>query len=102
MSDPGMAAAMEADMRRRFWVSLILGIPVVLYSPLASNIFGLMLPRPFGLPHDWVMLIFSTPVALWTSSVFHIGAYSSLRSGVLNMSVLVSLGILVSYPSVSD
>ncbi len=43
------------------------------------------------------MLAFSTPVALWTSSVFHIGAYQSLRSGVLNMSVLVSLGILVSY-----
>jgi P-type Cu2+ transporter len=97
MSDPKMAAAMEADMRRRFWISLILGIPVVLYSPLATNIFGLMLPTPFGIPHDWVMLLFSTPVALWASSVFHIGAYSSLRSGVLNMSVLVSLGILTSY-----
>jgi P-type Cu2+ transporter len=97
MSDPGMAAAMEADMRRRFWISLVLGIPVVLYSPLAINIFGLMLPTPLGIPHDWVMLAFSTPVALWTSSVFHSGAYYSLRSGVLNMSVLVSLGILVSY-----
>ncbi|MFN0072276.1 MAG: copper-translocating P-type ATPase [Chloroflexota bacterium] len=97
MSDPGMAAAMEADMRKRFWISLILGIPVVLYSPLAMNIFGLMLPTPFGVHQDWVMLILATPVALWTSSVFHLGAYSSLRSGVLNMSVLVSLGILVSY-----
>src|SRR5687768_5347178 len=97
MSDPSMAAAMEADMRRRFWNSLALGVPVVLYSPLAINVFGLMLPTPFGLPHDWVMLAFSTPVALWTSSVFHSGAYYSLRSGVLNMSVLVSLGILVSY-----
>jgi Cu2+-exporting ATPase len=97
MSDPSMAAAMESDMRRRFWISLILGIPVVLYSPLAINIFGLMLPTPLGLPHDWVMLAFSTPVALWASSVFHTGAYYSLRSGVLNMSVLVSLGILVSY-----
>jgi P-type Cu2+ transporter len=97
MSDPSMAAAMEDDMRRRFWISLVLGIPVVLYSPLAINIFGLMLPTPFGLPHDWVMLAFSTPIALWTSSVFHVGAYHSLRSGVLNMSVLVSLGILVSY-----
>jgi Cu2+-exporting ATPase len=81
MSDPGMAAAMEADMRRRFWISLLLGLPVVLYSPLAINVFRLMLPTPFGIPHDWVMLIFSTPVALWTSSVFHIGAYSSLPLG---------------------
>jgi Cu2+-exporting ATPase len=97
MSDPRMAAAMEADMRRRFWISLILAIPVVLYSPMATNLFKLYLPTPLGLPHDWVMLLFSTPVALWTSSVFHIGAYYSLRSRQLNMSVLVSLGILTSY-----
>jgi P-type Cu2+ transporter len=97
MSDPRMAAAMEADMKRRFFISLILGIPTVLYSPLATNIFGLVLPTPFGIPHDWVMLAFSTPIALWTSSVFHIGAYYSIRSRVLNMSVLVSLGILTAY-----
>jgi len=97
MSDPRMAAAMESDMRRRFWVSLILGLPVVLYSPLATNLLGLRLPTPPGIRHDWLMLLFATPVALWTSSVFHIGAYRSIRSGVLNMSVLVSLGILTSY-----
>ena len=96
MSDPRMAAAMEADMRRRFWISLVLSIPVVLYSPMAM-MFGLMLPTPFGIPHDWIMLLFATPVALWASNVFHIGAYYSLRSGTLNMSVLVSLGILTSY-----
>jgi len=96
MSDPRMAEVMEADMRRRFWISLVLALPVVLYSPMAM-MFGLMLPTPFGIPRDWVMLLFSTPVALWTSSVFHIGAYYSLRSRVLNMSVLVSLGILTSY-----
>ena len=71
-------------------------IPVVLYSPMAM-MFGLTLPTPFGIPRDWIMLLFATPVALWASSVFHIGAYYSLRSGVLNMSVLVSLGILTSY-----
>ncbi len=97
MSDPRMAAAMEADMRRRFWVSLILGLPVVLYSPLATNLLGLRLPTVLGIRHDWLMLLFATPVALWASSVFHIGAYRSIRSGVLNMSVLVSLGILTSY-----
>jgi P-type Cu2+ transporter len=97
MSDPRMAAAMEADMRRRFWVSLVLALPVLAYSPLAANLLGLRLPTPFGVPADWVMLVFATPVALWTGSVFHVGAYQALRSGVLNMSVLVSLGILTSY-----
>ena len=96
MSDPRMAGAMEADMRRRFWISLVLGIPVVLYSPLATNVLGLRLETPFGVSRDWLMLAFSTPVALWTSSVFHVGAFYALRSRVLNMSVLVSLGILTS------
>ncbi|HEY3080155.1 MAG TPA: copper-translocating P-type ATPase [Chloroflexota bacterium] len=96
MSDPRMAAAMEADMRRRFWLSLVLALPVVVYSPLGM-LLGPRLPTPLGLPHDWVMLAFATPVALWTSSVFHLGAYESLRSRVLNMNVLVSLGILTSY-----
>ena len=49
--------------------------------------------RPARLGHA----AFATPVALWTSSVFHIGRLLRAALGVLNMSVLVSLGILTSY-----
>jgi Cu2+-exporting ATPase len=98
MSDPRMAAAMEADMRRRFWISLVLAVPVIAYSSLGTLVLGgRALPTPLGIPSDWIMLAFATPIALWTSSVFHIGAYYALKSRVLNMSVLVSLGILTSY-----
>ena len=98
MSDPRMAGAMEADMRRRFWISLVLALPVLAYSSLGTLLLGgRTLPTPFGIPADWIMLAFATPIALWTSSVFHVGAYYALRSRVLNMSVLVSLGILTSY-----
>ena len=95
MSDPRMAAAMEADMRRRFWVALVLSLPVVAYSSLGALLVGRDLPAPID--RNWILLAFSTPVALWASGVFHFGAVRSIRSGVLNMSVLVSLGILVSY-----
>jgi Cu2+-exporting ATPase len=96
MSDPRMAAAMETDMRRRFWIALVLSLPVVAYSSLGTLLLGgRELPAPID--RNWVLLAFSTPVALWASSVFHVGAWRSIRSGVLNMSVLVSLGILVSY-----
>ena len=98
MSDPRMAAAMEADMRRRFWISLVLALPVIGYSSLGMLLLGGRTPpTPFGIPADWIMLAFATPIGLWTGSVFHIGAYYAIRSGVLNMSVLVSLGILTSY-----
>ena len=96
MSDPRMAASMEADMRRRFWIALVLSLPVVAYSSLGTLLLGgRELPSPID--RNWILLLFSTPVALWASSVFHVGAWRSIRSGVLNMSVLVSLGILVSY-----
>ncbi|MDP9266128.1 MAG: copper-translocating P-type ATPase [Chloroflexota bacterium] len=96
MSDPRMAAAMEADMRGRFWIALVLSIPVVAYSSLGTLLLGGRgLPAPID--RNWILFAFATPVALWMSSVFHLGAWRSIRSGVLNMSVLVSLGILVSY-----
>ena len=96
MSDPRMAASMEADMRRRFWIALVFSLPVIAYSSLGTLLLGgRELPAP--IERNWILLAFSTPGALWASSVFHVGAWRSLRSGVLNMSVLVSLGILVSY-----
>ena len=95
MSDPRMAAAMEADMKRRFLTAFALAIPVVALSPLGTLVLGREIPVP--IERNWALFVFATPVALWASSVFHFGAWRSIRSGVLNMSVLVSLGILVSY-----
>ena len=46
MSDPAMARAMEADMRRRFWVALALTIPIVLYSSLGTEVLRIHLPVP--------------------------------------------------------
>ncbi len=97
MSDPAMAAAMEADMRMRFFVALILTIPIVLYSSLGVTIFRLRLPTPFGVSPNWVMLILATPVVWWCGWVFHAGAWRALRSRSLDMNVLVSLGVLVAY-----
>jgi P-type Cu2+ transporter len=97
MSDPAMARAMEADMRNRFFVSLILTIPVVLYSPLGVNLFKLHLPTPFGISPNWVLLVLATPIVWWGGWIFHSGALRALRNRTLDMNVLVSLGVLVAY-----
>ena len=97
MSEPAMARAMEADMRNRFFVSLVLTIPVILYSPLGVNLFKLHLPTPFGISPNWVLLVLSTPVVWWGGWIFHSGAWRALRNRTLNMNVLVSLGVLVAY-----
>jgi Cu2+-exporting ATPase len=97
MSDPAMARAMEADMRKRFFVSLVLTIPIILYSPLGTSLFKLHLPTPFGISPDWVLLVLATPVVWWGGWIFHFGAWRALRKRTLDMNVLVSLGVLVAY-----
>ncbi len=95
MADPRMAAFMEADMRRRFLWSLVLTIPAILYSPLGQTLLRLRLPEP--IPANWILFLLTTPVVFWTGSIFITGAYRSLRNRALNMSVLISVGVLTAY-----
>jgi len=95
MADPRMARFMEADMRGRFWWSLALTVPAVFYSPLGANLLGLRLPAP--VPVDWILLVLATPVVFWTGSIFITGAVRSLQHRTLNMSVLISVGVLAAY-----
>src|ERR671933_509714 len=96
MSDPGMAAAMERDMRNKFFIALLLTIPTVLYSSLGMRLLGAPLPT-FGLSANLIMLVFSTPVVFYCGWIFIAGAYYSLRRGMLNMSVLIATGVLAAY-----
>jgi len=95
MTNPQIAKQMEKDMARRFWISLFFSIPILLYSPLAVNIFKINLPSP--IPVNWLLFILTTPVVFWTGSIFIIGAYYSLKNKKLNMSVLISTGVLAAY-----
>src|SRR3989304_7536900 len=90
MTDPRIAKQMEADMRRRFWVSFLLSIPIFLYSPVGINFFKLNLPTP--VPVNWLLLILTTPIVFWTGSIFITGTYYSLKARKLNMSVLIATG----------
>jgi Cu2+-exporting ATPase len=96
MSDPNMAATMERDMRNRFFVALLLTIPIVLYSPLGMNLLGVKLPT-FGLGENVIMLLLTTPVVFYCGWIFISGSYHSLRRRTLNMSVLIATGVLAAY-----
>ncbi len=94
MTDPAMAKAMEADMRRRFWVAFVLSIPVFLYSPVGESLLG-TLPTP--IPTSWLLFILTTPIVFWAGSIFITGTYHALRKRKLNMSVLIATGVLAAY-----
>ena len=95
MSDPGMAKQMERDMARRFWIALVLTIPIVV---ITGHVLGLpMLVHP---PlSNWIALVLTTPVVFWSGWIFLSGTVTALRSRKLDMSVLIATGVLAAYLS---
>lgn len=94
MTDPAMAKAMEADMRRRFWMAFVLSVPVFLYSPVGESLLG---PLPAPIPTSWLLFILTTPIVFWAGSIFITGTYHALHKRKLNMSVLIATGVLAAY-----
>ncbi|NUR71050.1 MAG: copper-translocating P-type ATPase [Hamadaea sp.] len=92
----GHGASMVADMFRRFLVSAVLTIPIVLFSPIGETI-GFTAHPPFGLSMAWFGLILATPVVWWGGWPFISAAARSLRRGEVTMMTLIATGILVAY-----
>jgi Cu2+-exporting ATPase len=89
----------EALFRRRFWVSLALSIPVLLYSPLIQRRLGFSLPA-FGsglLSSQWIEPVFSTIVFLYGGVPFLQMAAPELRNRQPGMMTLISLAISVAF-----
>ncbi|MDD5083402.1 MAG: copper-translocating P-type ATPase [Candidatus Moranbacteria bacterium] len=95
MTDPAMAKQMESDMRRRFFISLALTIPIVLYSPMGEMLFNILLYSP--IPKNLLLFLLTTPIVFWTGSIFITGTYYSLKARKLNMAVLIATGVLAAY-----
>jgi Cu2+-exporting ATPase len=89
---PGVAR----DFFRRLIVSIILSIPIVLFSPV-GRFLGLSGTPPFGIPPDVVGFLFATPVVWWGGLPFISAAWRAFTRGEANMMTLIALGILVSY-----
>ncbi|AQZ63109.1 copper-translocating P-type ATPase [[Actinomadura] parvosata subsp. kistnae] len=85
--------AMVADMRNRFLVAAVLSVPILIWSPIGREVFGLNAPTPFGLREDMWALILSLPVIFYSSWIFFDGAVRALRARTLDMMVLVAVAI---------
>ncbi len=84
------------SMTRRFWVSVVLGLPVLLLAMLPMA--GVPLERWIGrVVVAWLELLLSTPVVLWAGWPFFQRAGRSLVTWNLNMFTLIALGVGVAY-----
>ncbi|KTD53931.1 copper-transporting P-type ATPase [Legionella quateirensis] len=81
------------DMRRRFWIALILTIPVVVLEMGGHGLKHFI----SGHVSSWVQLLLATPVVLWCGSPFFERGWQSLKTRQLNMFTLIAMGIGVAW-----
>ena len=86
------------DMRRRFWVSAVFTLPLVVlvmgrHLPGMDPVARLM-ATPWG---PWIELALATPVVLWGGWPFFQRAWWSVKNRSLNMFTLIGLGTGVAY-----
>jgi Cu+-exporting ATPase len=82
------------DMTRRFWIALVLTLPVFVLE-MGSHL-GLMHLVPPGWS-NWISFALATPVVLWAGAPFFARGWRSLVTRNLNMFTLIAMGTGVAW-----
>ena len=85
----------EEMFRKRFWVSLILSIPVLLYSPMIQEWMGFSMPEFPG--SQWITPGISVIIFIYGGLPFLQMAIPELRNRQPGMMTLISLAITVAF-----
>ncbi|MCH7495193.1 MAG: YHS domain-containing protein, partial [Candidatus Marinimicrobia bacterium] len=82
------------DMNRRFLVSLVFSIPILLFT-MSKMTFGVsFLPPGWG---HWLELALATPVVIWAGAPFFRRGWDSVVNRSPNMFTLIAIGTGVAY-----
>ncbi|MCL7938981.1 heavy metal translocating P-type ATPase [Halomonas sp. ATCH28] len=78
------------DMTRRFWIGLVLALPVLVLE-MGGHVFGLdhlIAPQV----SNWIQLLLATPVVAWAGWPFFVRGWRSIVRRSLNMFTLIAIG----------
>lgn len=78
------------DFTRRFWVSAVLAVPLLIVS-MVAEMLGIRIVSPGASP--WVQLALSAPIVLWAGKPFFERGWASIRTRRLNMFTLIAIGV---------
>ena len=86
------------DMTRRFWWSVILGVPLVALAmlrmmPGIGPLMHMLSPRVA----TWIEFALATPIVLWAGWPFFQRGWASVKHRSPNMFTLIALGVGVAY-----
>ncbi len=81
--------------RDKFWWSLVLTIPTVLYSEMVQDWLNFSMPKFPG--SDYVPFIFGTALFFYSGMVFIKGAVAEIKSRLPGMMTLISLAIIAAF-----
>lgn len=88
-------AHMIDDFKKRFWISLLLTIPIMLLSPMIHTLLGLESLKFNG--SLYVLFILSSFVFFYGGLPFLKGLYDEMKAGKPGMMTLIALAISVAY-----
>ncbi|CDH45185.1 copper-translocating P-type ATPase [Candidatus Contendibacter odensensis] len=89
-------AHMAADFRKRFWIALVLTVPILVLSPLLQKLVGLR--DAFSFPGDLYVLFGLSSAVFWYGGwPFLKGLYTELESRQPGMMTLVAVAITTAY-----
>jgi|GEM_PF-188499 len=89
-------AHMVADFRRRFWVSLVLTLPIMALAPLIQKTLGIQ--ESLAFPGDsLVQFVLATAVFFHGGKPFLKGLADELKEGAPGMMTLIGVAIVVAY-----
>ncbi len=85
-----------ADMTKRFWVALILSVPVFVLE-MGSHLFPALHDVVPPRVSTWIQFVLATPVVLWAGWPFFVRGRNSIRTRSLNMFTLIAMGTGVAW-----
>ncbi|MBF1675846.1 MAG: copper-translocating P-type ATPase [Rothia sp.] len=84
-----------AMFRERFWWSLILSIPVVIFSPMVAHLLGYPLPEFPG--SAWIPPVLDTIIFVYGGTPFLKGGWKEVKSRQPGMMLLIAMAITVAF-----
>lgn len=83
------------DMKRRFWISAVLTLPVfaLAMAEMLPNFHNFIAPKS----SIWIQFILATPVVLWGGFPFFVRGVQSVKNASPNMFTLIAIGTGAAY-----